>query len=92
MTKTTPATHVPEILQQNLFINIFTKPEGGYMSNFMRQNDVNMSNEPLEFEQPVTKFRESSSEMDKLPWFTNTDHFPDTIITVMGTRFPAREF
>ena len=33
-----------------------------------------------------------SSEMDKLQCITNTEHSPDTKITVMGTRFPAQEF
>ena len=33
------------------------------MSNFIRQNEVNMANEPLKFEKPLL---ESSSEMDNL--------------------------
>ena len=59
------------------------------MSNFIRQNEVNMANEPLKIEKLLL---ESSSEMDKLPCKTNTEHSPDTKITVMGTRFPAQEF
>ena len=59
------------------------------MSNFIRQNEVNMANEPLKVEKP---FLESSSEMDKLQCITNTEHSPDTKVTVMGTRFPAQEF
>ena len=52
------------------------------MSNFIRQNEVNMANEPLKVEKPLL---ESSSEMDKLKCITNTK------ITVMGKRFPAQE-
>ena len=59
------------------------------MSNFMRQNEVNMANEPLKIEKPTL---EISSEMDKLQCITNNEHSPDTKITVMGTRFPAQEF
>ena len=33
------------------------------MSNFIRQNEVNMANEPLKVEKPLL---ESSSEIDKL--------------------------
>ena len=58
------------------------------MSNFFRQNEGNMTNEPLKFEKPLL---ESSSEIDKLPCITNTEHSPDTKITVMGTRLPAQE-
>ena len=50
------------------------------MSNFIRQNEVNMANEPLKVEKPLL---ESSSEMDKLQCITNTEHSPDTKITVM---------
>ena len=53
------------------------------MSNFIRQNEFNMANEPLKVEKPLL---ESSSEMDKLQCITNTEHSPDTKITVMGTR------
>ena len=59
------------------------------MSNFIRQNEVNRANELLKVEKPLL---ESSSEMDKLQCITNTEHSPDTKITVMGTRFPAQEF
>ena len=58
------------------------------MSNFIRQNEGNMANEPLRIAKPLL---ERSSEMDK-PCITNTEHFPDTKITVMGTRFPAQDF
>ena len=67
------------------------------MSNFIRQNEVNIANQPLKFEQPLLK---SSGEIDKLPCFTNilvkhgnlsiTEHSPETIITVIGTNFPSR--
>ena len=59
------------------------------MSNFIRQNEVNMANEPLKVEKPLL---ESSSEMDKLKCITNTEHSPDTKITVMGKILPAQEF
>ena len=52
------------------------------MSNFIRQNEVNMANEPLKVQQPLL---ESSSEMDKLRCITNTAHSPVTKTTVMGT-------
>ena len=48
-----------------------------------------MANEPPKLEQQLL---ESSSEMDKLPCLTNTEHSPDTKITLMGSSFPAREF
>ena len=48
-----------------------------------------MANEPLNVEKTLL---ESSSEMNKLQCKTNTQHSPDTKITVMGTRFPAQEF
>ena len=59
------------------------------MSNFICQNEVNMANEPFKVQQPLL---ESSSEMDKLPWFTKTALSPVTKITFMGTRVPAQEF
>ena len=59
------------------------------MSNFIRQNDVNMTNELLKVEKPLL---ESSSKMDKLRCITNTAHSPVTKTTMMGTRFPAQEF
>ena len=40
----------------------------------------------------VEPLLESSSEMDKLTCKTNTEHSPDTKITVMGTSFCARKF
>ena len=48
-----------------------------------------MANKPLRVEKPLL---ESSSEMDKLPCITNTEHSLDTKITVMGTKVPAQEF
>ena len=50
------------------------------MSNFIRQNEVNKSNELLKV------------EMDKLRCITNTAHSPVTKTTVMGTIFSSREF
>ena len=89
ITKTTPANHFSEILQPQHSINTSNNPEGCHMSNFIRQNEVNLANEPLKVEKPLL---ESSSEMDKLQYITNTEQSPDTKITVMGTRFPAQEF
>ena len=37
------------------------QPDGRHMSSFIRQNEVNMANEPLNFESPLL---ETSSEMD----------------------------
>ena len=63
ITRTTPANHVPEILQQQHFGNTSTSPaDCRHMSNFIRQNEVNMINEPLKVQQLLLK---SSSEMDK---------------------------
>ena len=59
------------------------------MSNYIRQNEVNMADEPLKIEHPLL---ESSSEIDKLPCKTNNKHSPHTKITVMGTNFPSQEF
>ena len=59
------------------------------MSNFIRQKEVNMANEPLKVEKLLL---ESLSEMNKLPRIANTEHSPDTKNTVMGTSFPAQEF
>ena len=53
---------MPELLQPQHSINTSTNPEGCHMSNFIRQNEVHMANEPLKFEKPLL---ESSSEMDK---------------------------
>ena len=63
MTNTTPANHVPKILQKQHFVNTSNNPDGGHMSNFSRQNEVNLADEPLKVEQPL---RESSSEIEKL--------------------------
>ena len=54
------------------------------MSKFIRQNEVNMANEPLKVEKPLL---ENSSEIDKLPCITNTEHSPYTKMTVMGQNF-----
>ena len=63
------------------------------MSNFLRQNEGIMANEPLGVEKPLLESSLNlASGMDKLPCITNTEHSPDTKITVMGTRFPAQEF
>ena len=59
------------------------------MSNFIRQNEGNVANEPLKVEKQLL---ESSSEIDKSPCITNTEHSPDTKITEMGRSFPAQEF
>ena len=50
------------------------------MSNFIRQNEVNKSNELLKV------------EMDKLRCITNTALSAVTITTVMATNFPSQEF
>ena len=52
------------------------------MLNYIRQNEVTMANEPLKVEQPLL---ENSSEMDTLPCISNTEHSPDTKITMMWT-------
>ena len=49
----TPTNHVPEILQQQHFINTSTNPEGCHMSNFIRQNEVNKANELLKVHQQL---------------------------------------
>ena len=59
------------------------------MFNFIRQNEVNMANEPLKVHQSLL---ESSSEMDKLPCFTKTAFSPVTKFTVMATNFPSQDF
>ena len=53
------------------------------MSNFIRQNEVNIiiASEPFKVEQPPL---ESSSEMDKTPCILYTEHSPDTKITAIG--------
>ena len=89
LTKITPTNLFPEKLPQQHFTNTYTDPEGCHMSNFIRQNELNIANEPLKVQQPLL---ESSSEMDKLRCITNTAHSPVTIITVMGTNFPSQEF
>ena len=49
ITTTTPANHIPKILEQQHFINthVSTNPNGRHMSNFFRQNEVSMANELL---------------------------------------------
>ena len=59
------------------------------MSNLIRPNEVNLANKPLKVEKLLL---ESSSEMDKLPCKTNTEHSPDTKITVMGHDFMLKNF
>ena len=59
------------------------------MSNCIHQNEVNMANEPLKVQQP---FLQSSCEIDKLRYLTNTAHSSVIIITVMRTNFPSRNF
>ena len=63
------------------------------MSNFIRQDEVNMANEPLKLQQQVL---ESSSEMDqiqvKLRCIPNTAQLPVTKIIVMWTSFRSLEF
>ena len=63
ITKTTPANHVPEILQPYSFISTSTNPDGSHMYNYIRQIEVNMADEPLIVEHPLL---ESSSEKNKL--------------------------
>ena len=58
------------------------------MFNYIRQNEVNMTNEPLKVEYALL---ERLSELDKLPCITNTEHSPDIKIAVVGTIFPAKE-
>ena len=62
-TKTTLANYLPQILQQQHFINTSTNPNGGHTSNYNRQIKVNMADERLKVEHPLL---ESSSEKDKL--------------------------
>ena len=55
------------------------------MSNFIRRKEIKMTNEPLKVRLPLLG---RSIGMDKLPFMTNTGHFPVTKITVMGTSSP----
>ena len=87
ITKITPTNHVPELSQQQRFINTYSNPEGCQMSNFIRQNEVKMANEPLKVQQPLL---ECSGEMDKLQCITNTAYSPVTKITIIGTNCPSR--
>ena len=89
ITTSTPANHVPEILQPHSFFNTSTNPDGSHMYNYIRQIEVNIANEPLKVEQQLL---ESSSEIDKLPCKTYTKHSPDTKITLMGTVFLLTNF
>ena len=79
----------PKYYNHLSLFNTSANPEGCRMSNFIRQNEVNMANEPLKVEKPLL---ESSSEMDKLQCITNTEHSLDTKITVMGTDFLLKNF
>ena len=53
ITKITPTNHVHEMLQQQHFINASTNPKGCHMSNFIGQNEINMTNELLKVQQPL---------------------------------------
>ena len=77
------------MLQQQHLINTSTNPEGCHMSNFIRQNEVNIANEPLKVQQSLL---ECSTEMDKLRCITNTARSPVNKITVMGTNFFLENF
>ena len=50
--KTTSANH-PEMLLKQPFINTCTNPDGVHVSNYIRQIEVDMENEPLKVEQPL---------------------------------------
>ena len=84
ITKTFLANHVFKILQQHPFINTSITPDGGHTANHIRQNDVSVVTEHLKIEKP---FIENSSEMDNFPCINNTEHSPDTKVTVMGDKF-----
>ena len=60
------------------------------MSSFIRQNLVNMANEPLNDQPPLLK--SLISETDELRSITNSAFFPITKITAMGTNFPSQNF
>ena len=83
-----PSNYVPGMLQQMHFINTYTNPDSGHKSKFIRQNEMNMANEPFKVQQVLLG---SSSEINKLPCITNTEHSPVTKISVMGTNFSAQE-
>ena len=50
ITKTTPANHVHEKLQQQHLISTSVITDSGHMFNYIHQNEVNVSNGPLKFE------------------------------------------
>ena len=43
------------MLQPQHFINASTNPEGCHLSNFIRQNEVIMANEPLKVQQSLVE-------------------------------------
>ena len=88
MTETIPGNHVSEIFLPYHFIKTSTNLKSGHMSDYIHQNYVNVSNEPIKVEQPIL---ESSSEMDNFPCITITEHSADTKITIMRTSSTARE-
>ena len=88
MTETIPGNHVSEIFLPYHFIKTSTNLKSGHMSDYIHQNYVNVSNEPIKVEQPIL---ESSSEMDNFPCITITEHSADTKITIMRTNSSARE-
>ena len=71
----------PEYYNRSTLSTPLPTPGGCHMTNFIRQNEAILANEPLKVEKP---FLESSSEMDNFQCITNTEHSPDTKITVMG--------
>ena len=77
------------MLQPQYFLNRTTNSDSGHMSNYIRQNEVNVANEPLKVQKPLL---ESSSELGKLPCITNTENSTDTNIIVIGKGFVVREF
>ena len=50
ITKSAPTNHVFKILQPHHFIDTSTNPDDGHMCNCIRQNEINVANEPLKFE------------------------------------------
>ena len=81
-----------KLLQQTMFPEYYnnscvqssTKPGGGHVSNCIRQNEVNMADEPFEVEEPLL---ESSSEIDKLV-YDQYQIFPRH--QKLWTNFPAQ--
>ena len=88
MTKTTPGNLVSEIFLPYHFIKPSTNPKSSHMSDYIHQNYVNVSNEPVKVEQQLL---EISSEMDNYPCITITENSSDTKITIMRTSSIVRE-